>query len=90
MSRPAGKKPDPEHRDALNRPIAVGDFVATVRPYNGGVAVARIVSMSPKMVRVTLLGQNRKWSSDDFSRYPSDTVLVDEQAVTFYLLTKDT
>jgi hypothetical protein len=78
----------PEHLDGLNRPINIGDFVATTEPNARGINIAKVVGMSPKMVRVSLLGKNRAWGSDTYSRYPSDMVLVDEQSVTYYLLSK--
>lgn len=81
-------KPVPEHLDGLNRPISVGDFVATTAPYTRGISIARVVGMSPKMVRVSLLGKNRTWGEDEYSRFPADMVLVDEQSVTYYLLSK--
>ena len=41
-----------------------------------------------KSVPEHLDGLNRAWGSDTYSRYPSDMVLVDEQSVTYYLLSK--
>jgi len=81
-------KPVPEHLDALNRPINIDDFVATTAPYARGISIARVVGMSPKMVRVSLLGKKRTWGEDEYSRFPADMVLVDEQSVTYYLLSK--
>lgn len=81
-------KPVPEHLDGLNRPISVGDYVATTAPYSRGISIARVIGASAKMVRVSVLGKNRTRGSDEYSRYPADMVLVDEQSVTYYLLSK--
>jgi len=81
-------KETPEHFDRLNRQLSIDDCVATSAPYSSGFSIAKVVGFTPKMVKVALLGNNRRWGSSTYNRYPDDMVIVDPQAVTYYLLTK--
>lgn len=75
------------HVDRLNRPIAIDDCVATSLPYDRNISIAKVVGFTPKMVKVSVLGQTNTWTSH-YNRYPHDMVILDSQAVTYYLLSK--
>ena len=94
-------KPVPEHLDALNRPINVGDFVVTLLPcYNAGgqdrtMCAARVIGVTAKMIRVTPVDRDMDRStvhernSNAFPRYAKEVVLVSESEVSQYLLAKE-
>jgi len=72
----------PEHRDALNRVLKMGDCVAY--PQSNSLVVGVIRKINPKMIGVTRVGQ-KGWGSEK-NKYPSDCVLLDGPEVTMYLI----
>jgi len=94
-------KPVPEHLDALNRPVTVGDFVVTLLPCRnaGGqdrtMCAARVIGVTAKMIRVTPVDRDmdrytvHERNRDAFPRYAKEVVLVSESEVSQYLLAKE-
>lgn len=72
----------PEHRDILNRVLAVGDYVAY--PDSNTMKMGKIDKLNQKMVRVTT---GREWRST-VNKYPKDTVKLDGPDLVMYLLKK--
>lgn len=72
----------PEHRDILNRVLAVGDYVAY--PDSNSMKMGKIDKLNQKMVRVTT---GREWRSI-VNKYPKDTVKLEGPDLVMYLLKK--
>lgn len=72
----------PEHRDILNRVLAVGDYVAY--PDSNSMKMGKIDKLNQKMVRVTT---GREWRST-VNKYPKDTVKLEGPDLVMYLLKK--
>ena len=72
----------PEHRDILNRILAVGDYVAY--PDSNTMKMGKIDKLNQKMIRVTT---GKEWRST-VNKYPKDTVKLDGPDLVMYLLTK--
>ena len=72
----------PEHRDILNRVLAVGDYVAY--PDSNTMKMGKIDKLNQKMVRVTT---GKEWRST-VNKYPKDTVKLDGPDLVMYLLKK--
>ena len=70
----------PEHRDILNRVLAVGDYVAY--PDSNTMKMGKIDKLNQKMVRVTT---GKEWRST-VNKYPKDTVKLDGPDLTMFLL----
>lgn len=70
----------PEHRDILNRVLAVGDYVAY--PDSNSMKMGKIDKLNQKMVRVTT---GRQWRST-VNKYPKDTVKLDGPDLVMHLL----
>lgn len=72
----------PEHRDILNRVLAVGDYVAY--PDSNTMKMGKIDKLNQKMVRVTT---GRQWRTT-VNKYPKDTVKLDGPDLVMHLLKK--
>lgn len=72
----------PEHRDILNRVLAVGDYVAY--PDSNHMKMGKIDKLNQKMVRVTT---GKEWRST-VNKYPKDTVKLEGPDLVMYLLKK--
>lgn len=72
----------PEHRDILNRVLAVGDYVAY--PDSNTMKMGKIDKLNQKMVRVTT---GKEWRST-VNKYPKDTVKLEGPDLVMYLLKK--
>ena len=70
----------PEHRDILNRVLAVGDYVAY--PDSNTMKMGKIDKLNQKMVRVTT---GRQWRTT-VNKYPKDTVKLDGPDLVMHLL----
>jgi len=78
-------KHPPEHKDIIGRTLNVGDFVSVVI-YNK-LQVAKIIKLTPKMVRVKMLNAHHNfWYNGEHSRYSSDMALLDGMYLTTYLI----
>lgn len=72
----------PEHRDILDRVLAVGDYVAY--PDSNTMKMGKIDKLNQKMVRVTT---GREWRST-VNKYPKDTVKLEGPDLVMHLLKK--
>lgn len=72
--------------DFLKRKLEIGDSVVFIPPYSKTMTLGRIVSFSPKMVRVVY--QDWYKQEQESSRYPGELVKVDGPDLTMYLLKK--
>lgn len=72
----------PEHRDILDRVLAVGDYVAY--PDSNTMKMGKIDKLNQKMVRVTT---GKEWRST-VNKYPKDTVKLEGPDLVMYLLKK--
>ena len=74
------------HLDILGRPLVVGDCVAC--PANNGLAVARVIKLTNKMVKVRRVGAKISiWGKfRDTTKYARDLVKLEGPEVSFYLL----
>jgi hypothetical protein len=75
---------DPVHIDKLGRQINLGDCV--VVPYHNSLMVAKVIKLTPKMVRVKKLSNKQTWHCGEYNKYPEDLAIVDGADVTAYLL----
>ena len=74
-----------EHRDKLNNPLAVGDFVAY--PQRNSLDFGRVIKLNAKMVKVEeVVGGGCRWKPGSYNKYPQDLVRVEASAMTFYIL----
>ena len=75
----------PEHKDRIGRLLSIDDCVASTSAYNAnGLIIAQVIGFTPKMVKLSVMRPNGQTSVSN--RYPSDIVIIDAQAVLFYLL----
>ena len=72
----------PDHRDILNRVLAVGDYVAY--PDSNTMKMGKIDKLNQKMVRVTT---GKEWRST-VNKYPKDTVKLEGPDLVMHLLKK--
>ena len=72
----------PEHRDILDRVLAVGDYVAY--PDSNSMKMGKIDKLNQKMIRVTT---GKEWRST-VNKYPKDTVKLEGPDLLIYLLKK--
>ena len=73
-------KIDPQHFDKLGNELFVGDYV--VAPYgNRQTIIARVRKLNPIMLGLQFINRNH-----GFNTYPSETVKLDQNLVTMYLL----
>ena len=72
--------------DFLKRPLAVGDYVVFLQPYNRNFLLGRIVSFSAKQARIEYNNPDPRSGITMISRYPSDLVRVNGPDLTVYLL----
>lgn len=72
----------PEHHDKLGRVIQLNDCVAY--PNSNSLNIGRVVRLNPKMISIEEVG-NKRWPHKG-NKYPQDSVVVDDAAVTMYLL----
>lgn len=71
-----------QHFDKLGYEITVGCCV--VYPSSNMLSLGRVTKLNPKMVKVTKI-PGGKWSSES-NKYPADVLVVDDAAVSMYLL----
>jgi len=83
---------EPDHRDAIGRPLKVGDPVAIPRNATR-LLIGRITAMGEKQIRVVKYGKPDRetdWRGKSTPagklRYPSEAVLLDGVDITMYLL----
>lgn len=72
----------PEHTDKLGQPIKLNDCVAY--PDGNSLNIGRVVKLNPKMIGVEEVGSKR-WQHKG-NKYPQDMVVIDQAAVTMFLL----
>lgn len=77
------KKPLPEHKDKLGRPLAVDDYVAY--PTSNSLAFGRVIKLNNKMIKVVKVPAG-KFVDSGSNKYPHDTVRLDAKDMTWYLL----
>jgi hypothetical protein len=73
-----------EHTDKLGRILKVGDCVATAS--SNSLMIARIIKITPKMVKVVEIGKKTRWGAYEINKYPFDVIKLDSPDVTIYLL----
>ena len=71
-----------EHNDKLGRVIQLDDCVAY--PDGNSLIIGKVVKLNPKMIGVEEVGSKR-WTHKG-NKYPADVVVIDDAAVTMYLL----
>ena len=71
--------PLPAHRDKLSRPLVVGQFV--VYPDRNSLEFGKVAKLNPKMIGVTPISKGKFTN-----KYPSDVVIVEDSAMTWWLL----
>ncbi len=81
------KKPLPEHKDKLGRPINVGDFVAY--PQRNSLEFGRVMKLNAKMVGVVPAISKYKVYGNT-NKYPNDLVRLEASDMTFYLIKNST
>ena len=74
-----------EHNDKLGRLINVNDCVAY--PDNNCLRIGKVVKLNPKMIGLEEVGGGQ-WPHKG-NKYPADVVVIDDAAVTMYLLKKN-
>jgi len=72
------------HNDKLGRQINVDDVV--VAPYHNSLMIAKVIKLTPKMVKVKKLVSKQSWHCGEYNKYPEDLAIVDGPEVTAYLL----
>lgn len=72
----------PEHTDKLGSPINLNDCVAY--PDGNSLNIGRVIKLNPKMIGLEEVG-NKRWPHKG-NKYPADVVVLDDAAVTMYLL----
>ena len=78
------------HKDFLNRPLAVDDYVVFPAPRGGRMKLGKIIKFTPKQIRVEWTSKwNGQVNTDSAVRYSSECVRVEGPDLTFYLLTGD-
>ena len=80
-----------EHRDYLDRVIAVGDSVIFVAPYSKKLQLGRVTKLTNKNVRVAYKYDSgwQKGIEDTTVRPPKDIVKIDGPDLTMFLLKRD-
>ena len=74
-----------EHKDKLENPLALGDFVAY--PVRNSLEFGRVVKLNAKMVKVEeLAAPSKRWGPSSYNKYPRDLVRLEQTAMTFYIL----
>ena len=77
------KKPLPEHKDKLGRPLAIDDYVAY--PTSNSLAFGRVIKLNNKMIKVVKVPAG-KFVDHGSNKYPHDTVKLEAKDMTWYLL----
>lgn len=76
---------DPKHYDKLGREIKLNDCVAA--PYHNSLMIAKVIKLNPKMVKIKKFNTSSKsWHTGEYNKYSDDLVVIDDAAVTVYLL----
>ena len=79
------EKTKPEHRDALNRVVDVGDFVAVA--HHNTLMLATVTKLNNKMIKVKeVKAVKTMWGTGEYNVYSSQSVRVEGPDVTLYLL----
>jgi len=81
------KKEPIEHRDLLNKKIAVGDIVAFAE--SGSQYVGKITKLTPRRVkinRITAHDPTRWFKQTAYQRPPDDVVIIEGAHVTAYIM----
>lgn len=78
-------KDTPEHRDALNRVIEVGDVVAVA--HHNRLMISTVTKLNNKMIKIKEI-KEVKWRTSEYNVYSSQSVKVEGPEVTMYLLSK--
>lgn len=76
------RKKQIEHLDILGMPIIPGNIVVT-NYYGRQLVIARVISTSPKMIRLQRIDNNSRWT---FQRYPEEIAVMDSSAATIAVL----
>ncbi len=77
-------QPIPEHKDKLGIVLKEGDCVATAS--SNSLIIARVLRLTPKMVRIKQVKLPTQRYSWETNKYPSDVIKLDGPDVTMYLL----
>jgi hypothetical protein len=77
-------QPIPEHKDKLGVTLKEGDCVATAS--SNSLIIAKVVRLTPKMVRIKQIKLFTERYSWETNKYPSDVIKLDGPDVTMYLL----
>ena len=85
MTTTRTKKEPIEHRDLLNKKIAVGDIVAFAE--SGSQYVGKIVKLTPKRVKIDRI-TSRTYSYHNYlyQRPPGDVVIIEGAHVSVYIM----
>lgn len=75
-------QPIPQHKDRLGRPIVMDCYVAY--PSHNSMEFGRVVKINPKMIKVQKVPAGR-WKGESL-KYPNDLLIVEDAAMTWYLL----
>ena len=74
-----------EHKDKLENPLTLGDFVAY--PAGNHLNFGRVVKLNAKMVKVEeIVATSSKWAAPTHNKYPRDIVRLEQTAMLFYML----
>lgn len=72
-------------KDLFGQIINPGDFV--VGGQSNAIAVYRVMKLTPKMVRIVSVTASSPWAKKGKLRYANELLKIEEQLVTFYLMT---
>ena len=78
---------EPEHKDKLGKLINVDDYV--VYPYHNTLSIGRVIKLNNKMVKIVKVPAG-KYKDTGTNKYPIDMVKVNQEDITFYLLSQKT
>ena len=76
-------KDTPEHRDALNRIVSVGDFVAV--SHHNRLMLATVTKLNAKMIKIKEV-KKQTWRTGEYNVYSIQSVKIDGPEVTMFLL----
>lgn len=84
--KPRTKKEPIVHRDFLDRPIALGDFVV-ICSYNK-MKLAKVIKVNPKTIRLRFISEPRRpWMSRELIKSPSEVTVIDNSPhISMYIL----
>lgn len=83
MTEVKSKKPVPEHKDKLGRPLEVDDYVAY--PSSNSLMFGRVIKLNNKMVKVVKVPAS-KYTDNGSNKYPYDMIKLEARDMTWYLL----